>query len=71
MNRHDRVLAWGVGVGEGLVAFMVCWIIAARLTPLAWSQPLAAQLAMGLAAVTGLTLTVVEVRRKAVQLRHN
>jgi hypothetical protein len=66
----ERVLAWAVAAGEGLVAFMVTWIVAARLTALAWAQPGAAQVAMGIAAVVGTTVVVVESRRRLAQVRH-
>lgn len=42
----DRVFAWTVSIGEGLIVFMLVWLIGARATELFWTQPAAAITAM-------------------------
>lgn len=69
MSASDRVLAWATSTGEGLVIFMVAWLLAARLMELVLPEPLAAAVAMVVAAAAGaITLGVEGVRRSA-QLR--
>lgn len=52
--RADGVAAWATGIGIGLIAFMVTWIVAARLAEALLPAPARAFLAMGAALVVGL-----------------
>lgn len=42
----DRMFAWTVSIGEGLIVFMLVWLVGARVTELFWAQPAAAITAM-------------------------
>lgn len=54
--RADRVSAWAVGVGIGLMAMMVTWLIVQRLTALAWDPPVGPTVALISAIVAGGTV---------------
>lgn len=59
----DRVAARVTGIGVGLLAFMITWLVGARITERAWEQPLAAVIAMSIALVVGAAVAVVAGRR--------
>lgn len=53
MTKDDRVFYWAISIGEGLIVFMVTWLLAARLSERFIAQPAAAITAMSLAVVAG------------------
>jgi hypothetical protein len=57
--RADRVSAWAVGVGVGLIAMMVTWLIGNRLTALAWDPPAGPTIALVVAIGAGVAATCV------------
>lgn len=56
--RANYVSAWATGVGIGLAAFMITWIIANRVTAMLMSVPAGPILAMALAILTGTGLAI-------------
>lgn len=52
--RADRVSAWAVGVGVGLIAMMLTWLIGNRLAALAWDPPVGPTVALISAVGAGL-----------------
>ena len=61
--RADRLAARATGVGVGLLAFMIAWLVGARVTELIWGPPSSAVVAMALAVVIGIVVAVVAGRR--------
>lgn len=61
--RADRVAALATGVGVGLLAFMIVWLVGARVTGLIWGPPSSAVVALVTAAVSGIVVAVVAGRR--------
>ncbi|NMM25235.1 MAG: hypothetical protein HHJ11_17470 [Phycicoccus sp.] len=61
--RADRVAAQATGVGVGLLAFMITWLIGARVTVHIWGPPSSAVVALVTAVVVGLAVSVVMGRR--------
>ena len=57
--RADRVSAWAVGVGVGLIATMVTWLIGNRLTALAWDPPVGPTVALIAAIGVGVSATCI------------
>ncbi|MCC7390708.1 MAG: hypothetical protein IT431_18320 [Phycisphaerales bacterium] len=53
MTRDDRVFYWAISIGEGLIVFMVTWLLAARASEWLMPQPAAAISAMSLAVIMG------------------
>lgn len=53
----DRVAAWAVGTGIGLMAMMLTWLIGNRLASLAWDPPVGPTVALLAAIVVGVTAT--------------
>lgn len=58
-RRADRVAAVGVGIGVGLIAFMLTWILGSRATERLWGQPTAAIAAMATAVLVGIVISAV------------
>lgn len=69
MTSADRVYAWATAAGEGLVAFMVTWLLAGRLMELVLPEPTAANTAMTVAGAIGALTLAVEGTRHSAQLR--
>jgi hypothetical protein len=61
--RADRVAAQATGVGVGLLAFMITWLIGARVTDQIWGPPSSAVVALVTSVVVGIAVSVVAVRR--------
>jgi len=57
--RADRVAARATGVGVGVLAFMITWLVGARVTELIWGPPSSAVIAMAIAVVVGIAMAVV------------
>ena len=55
MTPTDKVFYWTISIGEGLIVFMVTWLIAARVSERLMPQPAAAISAMSLAVILGAT----------------
>ncbi|MEX2275097.1 MAG: hypothetical protein WEA10_05995 [Actinomycetota bacterium] len=58
-DRADRVAAWAVGVGVGLIAMMLAWIVGARIAELLWEPPGGPRVALASALLIGIIVTVV------------
>ncbi|MFZ0530571.1 MAG: hypothetical protein WAL91_08555 [Propionicimonas sp.] len=58
MTSHDRVFYWTISIGEGLIVFMVTWLLAARVSERFIPQPTAAISAMSLAVILGTAWSV-------------
>lgn len=61
--RADRIAARATGVGVGLLAFMIAWLVGARVTELVWGPPSSAVVAMAIAVAIGIIVAVVAGRR--------
>lgn len=57
--RADRVAARVTGVGVGLLAFMIAWLVGARVTELIWGPPSSAVVALAISVVVGIVVAVV------------
>jgi hypothetical protein len=58
-DRHaDRVAAWVTGVGVGVAVFMLTWLVGNRVADLLWTPPTGPIMAIALAAVTGILVSV-------------
>ncbi|MDH5223561.1 MAG: hypothetical protein OEW66_01250 [Actinomycetota bacterium] len=55
--RADRVSAWAIGVGIGLIAMMLTWLIGNRLAGLAFDAPTGPVVALGAAVGVGVLAT--------------
>jgi hypothetical protein len=61
--RADRIAAQATGVGGGLVAMTLAWLVGARAFDLLWDEPGSAYLALGTAVSTGAVVTAWAMRR--------
>jgi len=64
-SRADLVSAWGIGVGIGLIALQLTWLVGARLTGLIWEPPTGPTVAFGFACVVGIVVAIIAGRRLA------
>lgn len=55
----DRMAAWVVGVGVGLIALMVTWLVGNRLAGLVWGPPFGPTVAFVSAILSGIVVSVV------------
>lgn len=55
----DRVAAWVVALGVGLIVLMVTWLVGNRLAGLIWDVPVGPTVAFGTAIVVGTAVTVI------------
>jgi hypothetical protein len=62
-SRADSVSAWAIGIGVGLIALQLAWLLGNRLTSLLWDPPVGPTIAFALAIVTGIVVSVVSGRR--------
>ena len=53
----DRLSAWAVGMGVGLIAMMLTWLIGNRLAGLAWDPPVGPTVALVAAIGVGVIAT--------------
>ncbi|MGZ8582964.1 MAG: hypothetical protein ACXWX4_07015 [Actinomycetota bacterium] len=53
----DRVAAWAVGTGIGLMAMMLTWLIGNRLASLVWDPPVGPTVALLAAIGVGVIAT--------------
>ena len=64
-NRADLVSAWGIGVGIGLIALQLTWLIGARIASLFWEAPVGPTVAFASACLVGTIVSIVAGRRLA------
>ena len=64
-SRADSVSAYAIGVGIGLVALQVTWLIANRLGTLLWGIPVGPTVGIVTAMVVGIVVSVIAGRRLA------
>lgn len=57
-QRADRIAARATGFGFGLVAFMLTWIVSARITERVLDGPMSAYVAMTLAIAVCIVVTL-------------
>ena len=58
-GRADGVAAWAVGIGVGLIALMVTWIVGNRIATVAWDAPVGPTIAFVGAILVGIVATLV------------
>ena len=61
--RADRVSAWAVGVGVGLIAMMVSWLLGNRIASFVWDPPVGPTIALSAAIGVGVLATTIIGRR--------
>lgn len=64
-SRADSVSAYAIGVGAGLVALQITWLVMNRLTSLVWGPPVGPTVAFASAIVMGIIVSVIAGRRLA------
>ncbi|MCL1587794.1 MAG: hypothetical protein M3092_05210 [Actinomycetia bacterium] len=64
-RRADLVSAYAIGVGAGLVALQITWLVLNRLTSLVWGPPIGPTVAFAMAIVVGIVVSVIAGRRLA------
>ncbi|HEX6580956.1 MAG TPA: hypothetical protein VF195_08805 [Actinomycetota bacterium] len=57
--RADGVAAWAAGVGVGLIALMLTWIVGNRIAMVVWDAPIGPTVAFIGAILVGIVVTVV------------
>lgn len=57
--------AWAIGIGVGLIALQVTWLIANRVTAVFWDPPQGPTIAFTTAVVVGIVVSIVAGRRLA------
>jgi len=65
----DVMAAWATGIGIGLIAHMLTWLIGNRLTALIWEAPVGPIVAFSLAIVVGIAISIVAAKRLAAGVR--
>ena len=58
-GRADGVAAWAVGIGVGLIALMLTWIVGNRIATVVWDPPVGPTVAFIGAILVGIVATVV------------
>lgn len=61
--RANRIAAQATGVGIGLLVFMVVWTFGSQITTRMWGPPSGALVAMGIALLAGIVMTITTWRR--------
>ncbi len=64
-NRADLVSAWGIGVGIGLIALQLTWLVGARIASIFWEAPVGPTVAFVSACLVGTIVAIVAGRRLA------
>jgi hypothetical protein len=62
-SRADSVSAWAIGIGVGLIALQITWLIGNRSSSLVWGPPLGPSIAFASAILVGIVLSVMAGRR--------
>jgi hypothetical protein len=68
-DRGEIVAARAIGVGVGLIALMLAWLIGNRLTTLAWDAPVGPTVAFVSAILIGVATAIVAGHRLAARVR--
>lgn len=58
-GRADGVAAWAVGIGVGLIALMLTWIVGNRIAMVVWDSPVGPTVAFIGAILVGIVATVI------------
>lgn len=61
--RADLISACATALGAGLLAFMVSWLIGARIAEMIWAAPTGPIVAMSAALTVGAIVAMLTVRR--------
>ena len=64
-TRADAIAGWAVGVGVGLIAMMLTWIVGNRLTALVWEPPTGPTVAFVGAILAGIVVALITGARLA------
>jgi hypothetical protein len=64
-SRADSLSAYAIGVGAGLVALQLTWLVLNRLTSLVWGPPLGPTVAFASAIIVGIAVSIIAGRRLA------
>jgi len=60
-SRADDVAAWAVGIGVGMIALMLTWIVGNRIAMVVWDAPVGPTVALIGAILVAIVVTVVAV----------
>jgi hypothetical protein len=55
----DSIAAWAVGIGVGLIALMLTWIVGNRIAMVVWDAPVGPTVAFVGAILVGIVVAVV------------
>ncbi|HEX6330842.1 MAG TPA: hypothetical protein VF129_06085 [Actinomycetota bacterium] len=69
IERPEIAAARGIGVGIGLIALMVTWLVGNRLAGLVWDPPVGPTVAIVAALAVGTVTAIVFARRLADRVR--
>jgi apolipoprotein N-acyltransferase len=69
VDRSEVVAAQGVGVGIGLIALMLTWLVGSRIAGLVWEPPVGPVVAFLAAIMVSLLTSIVFARRLVKQVR--
>jgi hypothetical protein len=69
VDRSEVVAAQGVGVGIGLIALMLTWLVGSRLAELVWDPPVGPIVAFAAAVGVGLVTSIVFAHRLTRRVR--
>ena len=58
-GRADGVAAWAVGMGVGLIALMLTWIVGNRIATVVWDVPVGPTVAFIGAILVGIVATMI------------
>jgi len=64
-GRADLVAAWAVGIGVGLIALQITWLIANRVASIFWGPPQGPTIAFATAMIFGIVVSVIAGKRLA------
>ena len=65
VDRSELVAARGIGVGVGLIALMLVWLVGSRVVELVLDPPVGPVVAFGTAVAAGVVTSIVFARRLA------
>ncbi|HEX5950295.1 MAG TPA: hypothetical protein VFZ96_04790 [Actinomycetota bacterium] len=68
-DRGEIVAARAIGVGVGLIALMLAWLVGNRLTALAWDPPVGPTVAFLASIAIGIVTAILAGRRLAARVR--
>ena len=68
-QQADRVAAWATGVGAGVIAFTLTWLLGNRILTMLFNVPTGPVAAMAAAVLFGMVVAVGQGRRLARRFR--